>query len=88
MKRLAYQLALSSLAVATVSLGIFSSPRSEAQSKARTPTSSATTRPGQSAGEGQERLNPDKNWNNDAAEARQFEQIRKGAAAGKQPGAA
>ena len=77
-------MALSSLAVATVSLGIFSSPRSEAQSKARTPTSQPPAT-GQSAGEGQERLNPDKNWNNDAAEARQFEQIRKGAAQANNP---
>lgn len=79
MKRLAYRLAFSTLAIATVCLAIFSGPRSEAQTKGRAPRSQppATT---PRAGEGQERLLPDKNWSKDAAELRQFEQIRKGAA--------
>jgi hypothetical protein len=79
MKRLAYRLALSSLAIAIVSMGILSSPRSEAQTQGRTPKSQPPAT-GLSAGEGQERLLPDKDWSKDATEPRQFEQIRKGIA--------
>jgi hypothetical protein len=79
MKRLAYGLTLSTLAIATIFVGALSTPRLPAQTKNRTPRSQPPPK-GPSAGEGQERLLPDKDWSKDTVELRQFEQIRKGAA--------
>jgi hypothetical protein len=80
MKRLTHRLAAVGLALATASVGCFLfGPPLQAQTKSRAPRTQPPAS-GLSAGEGQERLLPEKNWNTDTAEPRQFEQVRRGLA--------
>src|SRR5438552_9138584 len=78
MKRLAYRLAHLGLAIAAVSLaGLWPGVPVEAQTKGRDTGAQPAPRV-RSAGEGQERLNYDKDWSKDASEMKQFQEVRKG----------
>lgn len=78
MNHLVYRSALVGLAITTVSLGgVFSGVPVEAQTKGQTKAAPPPPK-ARSAGEGQERLIPDKEWTRE--NATQFDQVRKGAA--------
>src|SRR5205814_8560153 len=78
MKRLAYKLAHLGLAIAAISLiDLWSGVPVEAQTKGRETSAQPAPR-ARSAGEGQERLNYDKDWSKDASEMKQYQEVRKG----------
>src|SRR5258708_2568647 len=77
MRSFAFRFASLGLAIALISMGgLWSSGPVEAQTKGRD-TSPPTAPRLRSAGEGQERLIPE-DWSKNAAEMKQFQEIRKG----------